>query len=671
MPRLARLLRGGALRHRRHARSVGMCLRCDMRVLPAVTIHSNENAAAGRRLSYLYRAFHALPDLRTAQGEPTGAICGRVDMLRKLRKEYPADYLRLRVRRARQDLPRRHVRRIQGQRAAMPDDLVAQIEPIHEAVRALGWPLLMIEGIEADDVIGTLARAGRGAKACARSSRPATRTWRSSSTPHVTLVNTMIGTRRSTMRAWWRKFGVPPGAHRRLPHAGRRQRRQRAGRRQGRARRPRPSGCSSTARSTAIIAPRRRDRRRGRREPARGARLAADGAQARDGQDRRRPRGAGAAVRGAACRATGRRDSLRELFKRYEFQDAGCASSTRQHGRAGAAPTAALRPARRPRCRERAGCAGRACDYETVTTAAQLDAWLQRIDAAELACIDTETTSLDPMQARLVGISLSVEPRARPATSRSRIATRARPTSSTASAMLARLQALARRAPHTARSARTSSTTGTCSPTTASASPASRTTRCSSPTCSRPPEPRHGRARRAPPRAQDAHLRRGLRQGRRADLLRPGRRSSAPPTMPPRTPRSTLRCIGSSGRRSRATTEAAPHLRDIEMPVAQVLFRMERNGVLIDARAARQQTPRARRADRRHSRRRRTSSPASRSTSAVAQADRRDPVRQAEAAGGQEDRRAARRRPTRKCWRSSPRTIRCRSCCSSTAGCRS
>ena len=112
--------------------------------------------------SYLYRAFHALPDLRTAKGEPTGAIRGFVSMLGVLRKLYPAEYLACVF-----DAPGKTFRddiytEYKATRTAMPDDLAAQIAPIHECVRALGWPLLMIEGIEADDVIGTLARHAEG-----------------------------------------------------------------------------------------------------------------------------------------------------------------------------------------------------------------------------------------------------------------------------------------------------------------------------------------------------------------------------------------------------------------------------------------------------------------------------------------------------------------------------
>src|SRR5437879_5200374 len=106
---------------------------------------------------YLYRAFHALPDLRTSGGEPTGAIRGFIGMLRVLPEDCPAEYracvFDAKGKTFRDDLYAQY----KANRASMPDDLVRQIEPIHEAVRAMGWPILMIDGIEADDVIGTLA----------------------------------------------------------------------------------------------------------------------------------------------------------------------------------------------------------------------------------------------------------------------------------------------------------------------------------------------------------------------------------------------------------------------------------------------------------------------------------------------------------------------------------
>jgi len=107
--------------------------------------------------SYLYRAFHAMPDLRNRAGEPTGAIYGVVNMLRRLRREVPSDYIACvfdaKGRTFRDDWYPEY----KAHRPPMPDELGAQIEPIHAVVRALGWPLLSIEGVEADDVIGTLA----------------------------------------------------------------------------------------------------------------------------------------------------------------------------------------------------------------------------------------------------------------------------------------------------------------------------------------------------------------------------------------------------------------------------------------------------------------------------------------------------------------------------------
>ncbi|MDX1670148.1 MAG: 5'-3' exonuclease H3TH domain-containing protein, partial [Limnobacter sp.] len=107
--------------------------------------------------SYLYRAFHAMPDLRNRAGEPTGAIYGVVNMLRRLRSDYSSDYMACVF-----DAPGKTFRdeayaQYKANRASMPEELRSQIPPIHEITEALGWPILMEPGIEADDVIGTLA----------------------------------------------------------------------------------------------------------------------------------------------------------------------------------------------------------------------------------------------------------------------------------------------------------------------------------------------------------------------------------------------------------------------------------------------------------------------------------------------------------------------------------
>ncbi|HEX9450915.1 MAG TPA: 5'-3' exonuclease H3TH domain-containing protein, partial [Burkholderiales bacterium] len=108
--------------------------------------------------SYLYRAFHALPDLRNKHGEPTGAIKGVLSMLEKLRKETSADYIACVFDAKGKTFRDDWYPQYKANRAPMPEDLVKQIEPLHDSVRAMGWPLLMIDGVEADDVIGTLAK---------------------------------------------------------------------------------------------------------------------------------------------------------------------------------------------------------------------------------------------------------------------------------------------------------------------------------------------------------------------------------------------------------------------------------------------------------------------------------------------------------------------------------
>jgi 5'-3' exonuclease len=112
--------------------------------------------------SYLYRAFHALPELRSPKtGEPTGAIYGVLNMLRKLATDYKAQ-ARACVFDARGKTFRDEVYPdYKATRSAMPDDLSRQVEPLHEAVAALGWPVLSVPGVEADDVIATLAEEAK------------------------------------------------------------------------------------------------------------------------------------------------------------------------------------------------------------------------------------------------------------------------------------------------------------------------------------------------------------------------------------------------------------------------------------------------------------------------------------------------------------------------------
>src|ERR1700719_1637978 len=107
---------------------------------------------------YLYRAFHALPPLTNSRGEPTGAVLGVLNMLNKMIKEEAPDRIAVVF-----DAPGRTFRddlfdQYKAQRAPMPDDLRAQVQPLYDTVAAMGVPLLRVPGVEADDVIGTLAK---------------------------------------------------------------------------------------------------------------------------------------------------------------------------------------------------------------------------------------------------------------------------------------------------------------------------------------------------------------------------------------------------------------------------------------------------------------------------------------------------------------------------------
>ena len=157
---------------------------------------------------YLYRAFHAMPDLRNGAGEPTGAIYGMVNMMRRARSELKADHIACVFDAKGKTFRDEMYSEYKAHRSPMPEDLVKQIEPIHAMVKALGWPVLMVSGVEADDVIGTLAcqatQAGwetiisTGDKDLAQLVNPS-----------VTLINTMTN-EKLDIEGVKEKFGVPP-----------------------------------------------------------------------------------------------------------------------------------------------------------------------------------------------------------------------------------------------------------------------------------------------------------------------------------------------------------------------------------------------------------------------------------------------------------------------------
>lgn len=158
--------------------------------------------------SYLFRAFYALPDLTTKAGEPTGAIRGVISMIRKLAKDYPGSPVAVVF-----DAPGKTFRddmysEYKANRSSMPDELREQIQPIHDLIRAMGLPLICIEGVEADDVIGTYATTATEQKRATVIST-GDKDMAQLVSEHVTLVNTMTDTQMDRQGVV-DKFGVTP-----------------------------------------------------------------------------------------------------------------------------------------------------------------------------------------------------------------------------------------------------------------------------------------------------------------------------------------------------------------------------------------------------------------------------------------------------------------------------
>ena len=345
--------------------------------------------------SYLYRAYHALPDLRTSGGEPTGALRGFISMLHVLRQQVQADYLACvfdaKGKTFRDDLYSEY----KANRTAMPDDLGRQIEPIHAAVRALGWPIVQIEGIEADDVIATLAQ---------RASAQQFRTVVSTSdkdlaqlvNEQVTLVNTMSN-ETLDIAGVNRKFGVPPerivdyltlvgDSVDNVPGVDK------VGPKTAAKWLHEYGSLDSLIEHASAVKGAVGDNLRKALEWLPTARqLVTIRSDCDLGSELE-------SIEELAMRPQ-EREVLRDLYTRFEFKAYlreldGAAAATATNAEV-TPPVAVTRPD---------------TQYETVLSYEQLEAWLTKIGSAKLTAIDTETTSLDPMSAQLVGISFSVEP---------------------------------------------------------------------------------------------------------------------------------------------------------------------------------------------------------------------------------------------------------------------
>jgi len=378
--------------------------------------------------SYLYRAYHAMPDLRAVPGDPTsaatGAIRGMINMVGALRKEVRADYAVCIF-----DTPGPTFRdalypQYKAQRPSMPDDLRAQIAPIHDVVRMLGWTVLAIGGVEADDVIGTLAvtAARQGVKVVIASGD---KDLSQLVDAHITVIDTMNGKKRDVAGVT-AEFGVPPplmvdfqalvgDAVDNVP------------------------GVPKVGPKTAA------------KWLAEYGSLDALVAHAGDikgvvGENLRAalqwlPTARQLVTIKTDCDLDGhvpglpaldalavgaqQTDALRGFYEHYGFK--GLA-------RALGGPEISAPPAAAPAGQKKKGDGGTtdlfaeplagsahgpasgaaapqpATMYDTVLTWEAFDAWLARVQAADLVAIDTETSSLDALRAELIGLSLSVQP---------------------------------------------------------------------------------------------------------------------------------------------------------------------------------------------------------------------------------------------------------------------
>ena len=339
-----------------------------------------------------------MPDLRNAQGEPTGAIYGVVNMMRKLIQDYQADYAAcvfdVKGKTFRDDLYPEY----KSHRPPMPTELSSQIEPIHAAVRALGWTVLGVQGVEADDVIGTLAKwatthdvhtvISTGDKDLAQLV-----------TPHVTLVNTMSGERLDPTGVY-QKFGVSP--ERIVDYL------MLVGDTVDNVPGVQKVGPKTAAKwieeygSVEALVERAHEIKGVAGENLRAAisqfpltrellTVKIDCDLATEVPE----------ISVLAPRAP-HREALIALFERYGFRS-WLRDLTGEESRVPAGDTRVAPEAARPQ-------APAQTQYEMVTDWDGLQSWLDRAHAAPCVALDTETTSLEPMLARLVGISLCIAP---------------------------------------------------------------------------------------------------------------------------------------------------------------------------------------------------------------------------------------------------------------------
>ena len=366
--------------------------------------------------SYLFRAFHAMPDLRNSLNEPTGAIQGVLNMLRRLHKDYPSDYsaciFDAKGKTFRDDIYADY----KANRASMPDDLRAQVAPLHEAIKAMGWPLIMENGVEADDVIGALAK---------QAEREGVRVIISTGdkdiaqlvNENVTLVNTMPNAFRRgdevlDIAGVENKFGLPPslivdylvligdtsdnvpGVEKVGPKTAVKWLKQYGSLDNIVANADEISGVvGENLRKALPWIPTARQLITIRCDVGIQEQLSDLSPQAMD------------------------KTKLAELFDRFEFRswrkELDSMSNGAHHvSTSTPKPLVSASTIAQTQTTDMFAVtqyeANTSRNYETILSEAQLDHWLAKLQTSPLICVDTETTSLDPMSAKLVGLSFSV-----------------------------------------------------------------------------------------------------------------------------------------------------------------------------------------------------------------------------------------------------------------------
>ncbi|ONF42316.1 DNA polymerase I [Marinobacter lutaoensis] len=339
--------------------------------------------------SYLFRAYHALPPLTNSKNHPTGAIKGVISMIRRLEQDFPGSKMVVVFDAKGKTFRHELYEEYKATRPPMPEDLAVQIEPIHDIIRAMGLPLLIVPQVEADDVIGTLAREATD-KGIDVVVSTGDKDMAQLVSNHVTLINTMTETRMDR-EGVIEKFGVTPeqiidylalvgdkvdnipGVHKCGPKTA-------------------VKWLQTYGDLDTLIA--HADEIKGKigdylREAIETLPLSRELATIKTDVD------LPFSLEDLSLR---QQDNARllELFREYEFR------SWIDELEQGQDPT--------PQARDRETAAPPEKRYSVITEQPALDAWLERLQAAELFAFDTETTSLRYMDAEIVGVSFAVEP---------------------------------------------------------------------------------------------------------------------------------------------------------------------------------------------------------------------------------------------------------------------